>query len=60
MVSDKTVYTVDEVVKLLGVNRQSVYKLVKEKSIPSFRPSPRRIIIPKKAFEEWLCNQTMQ
>lgn len=51
--SEKLVYSVPEVAKLLGLNRVTVYKLAKQDGFPAVRIG-RRIIIPKKALEEWL------
>lgn len=48
------VYSIREVSQRLSIAEQTVRKLVRENEIPNIRISPRRIIIPAKAFEEWL------
>lgn len=51
----KDVYTIREAAQRLGIAEATVRRLVREGDIPSIRISPRRIIIPVKAFEEWLA-----
>ena len=48
------VMNVREVAKELGIAQATVRKLIREGEIPSFRPSPRRIVIPVTSFDEWL------
>lgn len=50
----KSVYTIREVAQMMGIAEGTVRKMVRENQIPSFRPSPRRIIIPAVTFEKWL------
>lgn len=45
--------SVNDLAEILGVCRARVYELCKEKDFPALRISPRRIVIPKKAFDEW-------
>lgn len=47
------VYTVDEIQIKLGVNRNKAYELAMSGQFPS-KKLGRRIIIPKKTFDEWL------
>jgi excisionase family DNA binding protein len=54
----KTVLTRTEVSPALGVSLATVDKLIQEGAIPSFRPSPRRVVIPSEAFVKWLEKQT--
>jgi len=53
----KSVYTIREVAQMMGIAEGTVRKMVHDNQIPSFRPSPRRIIIPAAAFEKWLEEQ---
>ena len=48
--------SVEAVAKILNVNKTTVYTLVRRKDFPSIQVSRRRIIIPKDALQEWLCN----
>lgn len=50
----KDAYTVKETAQRLGIAEQTVRKLVKDGDLPSIRVSPRRIIIPVTALEDWL------
>lgn len=51
---EKDAYNVKVVAKRLNVAEATVRRLIREGDIPSIRISPRRIIIPATAFEEWL------
>lgn len=55
--SDKLTYTVKEVSQLLGMSLPNVYALCETKDFPSIRVSPRRIVIPKDALQNWLDEQ---
>lgn len=48
---ERVTYTADEVAKILGVGRASVYEGIKNGTIPSIRVSPRRIVVPREALE---------
>jgi len=50
-------YTVDDIRKMLGVSRPTVYKLLEKKEFHWFRIGDRHYRIPKKSFDEWLNNQ---
>lgn len=54
----KSVLTRTEVSQALGVSLATVDKLIRDGTIPSFRPSPRRVVIPAEAFVKWLEKQT--
>lgn len=47
-------YSVHDLAEILGISRCRAYELCKEEGFPSLRISPRRIVIPKKAFDEWV------
>ena len=52
---EKQTYTVDEVAAILGIGRNIAYRGVKNGEIPSIKIG-KRILVPIKAFEEWLAN----
>jgi excisionase family DNA binding protein len=47
------VYTVEEVQTMLGINKNKAYELAMSGKFPA-KKLGRRIIIPKKTFDEWL------
>jgi excisionase family DNA binding protein len=51
---DSLVLTPNEVRKMLSCSRSVVYHALRTGTIPSIRISPRKIIIPKRRFMEWL------
>ncbi len=51
---EKSCLAVDELRKLLGISKASAYALCRRDGFPAVRVSPRRIIIPIDALEEWL------
>jgi len=51
---EKAVLTRKEAAQRLGVAPATIDRLIRDGEIPSFRPSPRRIIIPRDAFDRWL------
>ena len=51
---DTLVYSVTELVKLLGIGRSKAYELVRSGTIPSLRLG-RRIVIPKLALSRFLA-----
>lgn len=54
MENSKLTVTVDEMAKMIGVNRQTAYALAKMDNFPAIRISERRIIIPIDALNKWL------
>ena len=57
MIEEKLVYSVAEVVQLLGVSLTKVYDLTNRSDFPVVQVG-RRKLIPKKEFEEWLSRET--
>jgi hypothetical protein len=51
---DSWVLTPNDVRKILKCSRGVVYEGLRKGLIPSIRISPRKIIIPKRRFFEWL------
>jgi excisionase family DNA binding protein len=52
--SEAATYTVDEVAKFLGINRNFAYAAVHRGDIRSIKIG-KRILIPKRALDELLC-----
>lgn len=50
---ERQTYTTMEIRDILGIGRDSAYKLVKAKGFPKIQIG-RKVVIPKKAFENWL------
>jgi predicted DNA-binding transcriptional regulator AlpA len=50
-------YTVTDIQQILGIGRNSAYKLVAGKGFPAVYVG-NRIIVPTDHFEEWICRQT--
>ena len=49
-------YSVEDIQRLLGIGRNSAYRLVGEKGFPSFFVG-NRIIIPTDLFQNWVTQQ---
>ena len=52
--NDSLVLTPKQVGKLLSLSRGVLYSALHRGAIPCIRVSPRKIIIPKQRFFEWL------
>jgi len=50
----KTCINVEEMAKRLGISRTNAYALCQRKGFPVIRITPKRIIIPVDALDEWL------
>jgi len=50
-------YTVTDIQKILGIGRNSAYKLVAGKSFPAIYVG-NRIVVPTDHFQEWINQQT--
>jgi len=51
---DSLVLTPEEVRQWLRISRSVLYSCLRQGTIPSIKISPRKIIIPKHRFLEWL------
>jgi excisionase family DNA binding protein len=58
-VTNPAFYTVDDVQRLLGIGRNSAYRLVSDKDFPAFYVG-NRIVIPFDLFQEWVKRQATQ
>jgi excisionase family DNA binding protein len=50
--------TIREVAALLGVSPARAYAMASMRTFPTVRLSPRRIRVPRAAFETWIANQS--
>jgi len=57
---DRTTLTRKEAAQRMGVAPATIDRLIRNGEIPSYRPSPRRIVIPRDAFDRWLNEQAKQ
>lgn len=49
-------YSVPEIMKILGVSKNAVYTLIRNKKIESYR-TVRGYLVPIKSFENWLYEE---
>ena len=49
------VYSIEEVAALLGIGRNQCYRAAREGQIPTIRIGPRRMVVPRAAFERMLA-----
>jgi excisionase family DNA binding protein len=56
--SETPFLSVADVARVLGISTPRAYQLAAEGRFPSLRLSPRRIRIPRAAFQQWLEAQT--
>ncbi len=57
VVSEKLVYSIDEIAEMFHLHRNSVYHAIQHGELPSIRIG-RRIVIPAKALERLLEGST--
>lgn len=50
---EKITLTVEELIKFLGISRQTAYQLCRTEGFPALRIG-RRVLIPKKQLEVWI------
>ena len=53
MMDEKITLTVEELIKFLGISRQTAYQLCRTEGFPALRIG-RRVLIPKKQLETWI------
>lgn len=58
--NSKTIFTIDDVSKILGISKTTCYKIAQDADFPSIRISRRRIIVPKQQFMIWLDKKTQK
>jgi len=54
--TERLVLTVEETAKLLGISRGTAYILANSGGIPAIRISKRRLVVPRKALEDFLSS----
>ena len=47
-------YTVDDLMKILGVGRKAIYSLIRKKAFPAIRIMSVGYRIPRESFEAWM------
>jgi excisionase family DNA binding protein len=52
----KLVYTAEEVMRLLGLSKNSIYKAIRENSLPGVMRIGRRVIFSKQAMDKMLAS----
>ena len=53
---DRLVFTVEETARILGISRGTAYLLANSGGIPAIRIGQRRLVVPRKALEEFLSS----
>ena len=56
---ERVTFTVAEAAKMLGINRIKMYEITRRADFPSIRLG-RRIVIPRRAFENWLESAALE
>lgn len=54
--TERLVLTVEETAKILGISRGTAYLLANSGGIPAIRISKRRLVVPRKALEDFLSS----
>lgn len=59
---EKKAYSVAEVAEIIGISRAHAYELCNQEDFPAIHPIPggKRIIVPVKAFDEWLKRELLE
>lgn len=55
--AEKKCYTTEDLQRILGISRPTVYKLLEERVFSWVRIGGRQYRISRKSFDEWLDNQ---
>lgn len=54
--AERLVFTIEETAKILGISRGTAYLLANTGGIPALRIGQRRLIVPRKALEDFLSS----
>ena len=54
---ERRTLTVEEVAQYIGVSKDLIYIMVREKSIPFIRIGSRRILFKRESIDQWLSEQ---
>ena len=53
---ERLVLSIEETAKILGISRGTAYLLANTGGIPAIRISKRRLVVPRKALEDFLSS----
>ena len=53
---ERLVFTINETAKILGISRGTAYLLANTGGIPAIRIGQRRLVVPRKALEDFLSS----
>ena len=53
---ERLVFTIEETARMLGVSRGTAYLLANTGGIPAIRIGQRRLVVPRKALEDFLSS----
>lgn len=53
---ERLVFTIEESAKILGISRGTAYLLANTGGIPAIRIGQRRLVVPRKALEDFLSS----
>lgn len=56
----KKYLTTEEAADYLGLNRDSMYHFLKQETIPTYKPSGRRVYISRNDLDEWIMKNPAQ
>jgi excisionase family DNA binding protein len=56
LMSERLVYTVEELGQVLGIGKNKAYELVSQNNFPSFKVG-KKILINKEALSKWVQDQ---
>lgn len=53
LLAAKNVLTIDDVVLLTGISKQTLYKMTCKKQIPHYKPTAKLLFFDRKEIEDW-------
>ena len=53
---ERLVFTIEETAEILGISRGTAYLLANTGGIPAIRIGQRRLVVPRKALEDFLSS----
>ena len=54
LLAAKNVFTIDDMVTITGITKQSLYRMTCQNKIPYYRPMGGKIYFDRKEIEDWL------
>lgn len=54
--AERLVFTIEETARMLGISRGTAYLLANTGGIPAIRIGQRRLVVPRKALEDFLSS----